>query len=87
MPIIYMPCGLKQVPALEGDVVPSSLPLPPACVHCFTGTAQQAAAYVAAGLFIGLTGTVCMPRRGRQLRQLLHDGVGRLHKATPPAFA
>ncbi len=42
-----------------------------AVVHCFTGTEAHAAAYIERGMFIGLTGTVCMPRRGATLRAML----------------
>jgi TatD DNase family protein len=38
-------------------------------VHCFTGSAADAAAYLARGLDLGVAGTVCMPRRGRALRE------------------
>lgn len=53
-------------------------PETPAVVHCFTGTAEQAAAYIARGMYIGLTGTVSMPRRGAALRALL--------SSSPPAI-
>jgi TatD DNase family protein len=36
-------------------------------VHCFTGTTDQAAAYLDLGLFIGITGWICDERRGRHL--------------------
>ena len=43
--------------------------LPPAVIHCFTGSAAAAAKYVEVGLYVGLTGTVCMEARGRHLRE------------------
>jgi len=36
--------------------------------HCFTGTAAQAAQYLALGLHIGITGWICDERRGLDLR-------------------
>jgi TatD family hydrolase len=51
--------------------------LPVRCVvHCFTGTADEARAYVERGLYIGLTGFVGMRDRGRVLRQtVLNEGI------------
>lgn len=45
--------------------------LPPLVVHCFTGTAAEAAAYLQRGFYLGFTGTVCKRERGRHLRELL----------------
>jgi TatD family hydrolase len=45
--------------------------LPPVVIHCFTGTAADARAYLDRGFFIGFTGTVCKFERGRHLRELL----------------
>ena len=36
--------------------------------HCFTGDRQQLEAYVDLGLYIGITGWVCDPKRGEALR-------------------
>jgi TatD DNase family protein len=45
-------------------------------VHCFTGTADEALAYVIRGLYVGLTGFVGMRDRGRVLRQtVLNEGI------------
>ncbi|NKB75672.1 MAG: hydrolase TatD [Gammaproteobacteria bacterium] len=44
-------------------------PLPNAVVHCFTGTAQQAFDYLDQDCHIGITGWLCDPRRGDDLRQ------------------
>ena len=44
---------------------------PPAVVHCFTGTSAQVQAYLAEGCYIGITGWVTDPRRGRALRELI----------------
>ncbi|QPG05380.1 TatD family hydrolase [Salinimonas marina] len=36
--------------------------------HCFTGTCEQMQAYVSLGLYIGITGWLCDPKRGEALR-------------------
>ena len=46
-------------------------PLPPICIHCFTGTEQEALEYVKRGYYIGFTGTICKKKRGAPLRELL----------------
>lgn len=45
--------------------------LPPAVVHCFTGTRDELAAYVRRGFYIGVTGFLAMEKRGRDLRSWL----------------
>ena len=45
--------------------------LPPAVVHCFTGERRALEAYLALGLYIGITGWICDERRGLPLRELL----------------
>lgn len=40
-------------------------------VHCFTGTREQALAYLDLGFYIGVTGWVCDPKRGDSLRDAL----------------
>ena len=40
-------------------------PLPPICIHCFTGTEQEALEYVKRGYYIGFTGTICKKNEGR----------------------
>lgn len=45
--------------------------LPPVVIHCFTGTAEEALAYISMGFYIGLTGTICKFERGKTLRALL----------------
>lgn len=45
--------------------------LPGAIVHCFTGTKEQMQAYASLGCFFGITGWVCDPKRGADLRQAL----------------
>ncbi len=43
--------------------------LPPAVVHCFTGTQAQMRQCLDAGLYIGITGWLCDERRGLHLRE------------------
>ncbi len=40
-------------------------------VHCFTGTAKQAEAYLDLGAHIGVTGWICDERRGRHLADVV----------------
>lgn len=40
-------------------------------VHCFSGTPAELEQYIEMGLFIGITGIVTMPERGRQLQQMI----------------
>ncbi len=42
--------------------------LPPLVVHCFTGNAQQAMAYLERGFYLGITGWLCDTRRGHDLQ-------------------
>jgi TatD DNase family protein len=42
-----------------------------AVVHCFTGSAEDLAAYLELDLHIGITGWVCDERRGLHLRELV----------------
>ena len=44
-------------------------------VHCFTGTREEACAYVKLGCYIGVTGFICMQNRGRHLRSFLAEEV------------
>lgn len=45
--------------------------LPPAVVHCFTGTKEELEEYLAMGMYIGITGWVCDERRGRHLQEIV----------------
>ncbi len=42
-----------------------------AIIHCFTGTAEELAAYLALDLHIGITGWICDERRGGHLLDLI----------------
>ena len=42
-----------------------------AVVHCFTGTMQQAKAYLDLDLHLGITGWICDERRGKHLREVV----------------
>ena len=42
-----------------------------AVVHCFTGDKEQLTAYLDLGFHIGVTGWVCDPKRGNELREAL----------------
>lgn len=39
--------------------------------HCFTGSEAEAEAYLALGLYIGITGWICDERRGAHLKQVV----------------
>ena len=41
--------------------------------HCFTGTKQQMHAYLDLGFYIGVTGWVCDPKRGHELRDAVQE--------------
>ncbi|XP_071514321.1 3'-5' ssDNA/RNA exonuclease TatD isoform X1 [Panulirus ornatus] len=49
--------------------------LPPVVIHCFTGDATQAAAYLEEGCYIGLTGYVWKDKSEDGVRRILEDGV------------
>ena len=40
-----------------------------ACVHCFTGTKEEAEKYLELGCYIGVTGWICDERRGQSLQE------------------
>jgi TatD DNase family protein len=48
---------------------------PPVCVHCFTGTEEEAKDLISRGFSIGLTGCVCRKERGAHLREILRSGT------------
>ena len=45
-----------------------------ACIHCFTGSAEQLRTYAEGGYRIGLTGFVCMTKRGAHVRDAIRAG-------------
>ena len=45
--------------------------LGPSVIHCFTGTADDLAAYLELDLHIGITGWICDERRGTHLQDLV----------------
>ena len=47
--------------------------LPAVVVHCFTGNGADLSRYLNAGFYIGITGWVCDPRRGRLLQDLVPE--------------
>jgi TatD DNase family protein len=53
------------------DAVSMTHDLPPIVVHCFTGTLEEATAYVKRGFSISSAGTICSKSRGKRLRKLL----------------
>lgn len=44
-----------------------------AVAHCFTGEKEELRAYLALGLYIGITGWICDERRGRHLLELVKE--------------
>ena len=42
-------------------------------VHCFTGSAHEAKAYLDLDLHLGITGWICDERRGNHLREIVKD--------------
>lgn len=45
--------------------------IPKALVHCFTGTSEQVKAYLSLDCYIGITGWICDPKRGADLREAI----------------
>jgi len=45
--------------------------LPPAVVHCFTGTKEEVEKYLELGFYIGFTGVICNKKRGKHLRDII----------------
>ncbi|UCB55616.1 MAG: TatD family hydrolase [Thiotrichales bacterium] len=44
-----------------------------AVAHCFTGSIEEAQAYTAMGMYIGITGWICDERRGHDLQRAVKD--------------
>ncbi|KAI1719833.1 orotidine 5'-phosphate decarboxylase / HUMPS family domain-containing protein [Ditylenchus destructor] len=57
-----------------------STQLPPAVIHCFTGTANEAKIYVAMGLYIGLTGFLWKDKADDGVKYALKNRVIPLEK-------
>jgi TatD DNase family protein len=47
--------------------------LPRAVAHCFTGGRDELRAYLALGLYVGVTGWICDERRGAHLLELVRE--------------
>jgi TatD DNase family protein len=47
--------------------------IPRAVVHCFTGTGDELEDYLAAGLYVGITGWICDERRGLGVKALTRE--------------
>ncbi|GAM26533.1 hypothetical protein SAMD00019534_097080 [Acytostelium subglobosum LB1] len=47
--------------------------MPKSVIHCFTGTEQEAAVYLAAGFYFGFTGVITQGSRGDTLRKILRS--------------
>lgn len=47
--------------------------LPGVVVHCFTGTREELADYIARDLYVGITGWICDERRGQHLLEAVGD--------------
>ena len=45
--------------------------VPESIVHCFTGTKSELKKFLDLGLCIGITGWVCDPKRGENLRDII----------------
>tara|TARA_B100000963_G_scaffold358211_1_gene382326 strand:+ start:3328 stop:4110 length:783 start_codon:yes stop_codon:yes gene_type:complete len=45
--------------------------IPQSIVHCFTGTERELKSFLELGLCIGVTGWICDPKRGKELRELI----------------
>lgn len=46
--------------------------LPPAVIHCFTGSQSALEHYLELDLYIGITGWICDERRGQELAGMIH---------------
>jgi TatD DNase family protein len=46
---------------------------PKAVAHCFTGEHEELKAYLALGLYVGITGWICDERRGKHLLELVKE--------------
>lgn len=53
------------------EIRPQEEALSKIVVHCFTGTQEEALAYIERGYYLGFTGTICKKERGEHLRKIL----------------
>ena len=62
---LFLHCrdAAERMEAILAEVLP--LLSAPAVMHCFTGSAQEAARFAAMGLYVGFTGWACDEREGR----------------------
>ncbi len=66
---------------------PQRARLQDAVLHCFTGTLDEAKAYLDLGLHLGVTGWICDERRGQGLREVVrHIPLDRLLLETDAPF-
>ena len=66
-----MPVYLHERDAHEDMLAMLKEYRPKGILHCFTGTPEQASAYLDLGLYLGVTGWVCDERRGSDLNAAL----------------
>lgn len=67
---LNMPVFLHERDAFDTQIdVLSSQSTLNGVIHCFTGTTKQMLAYLEFGLYVGITGWLCDPKRGESLRQ------------------
>lgn len=67
---LHMPVYLHERDAFQQQLTClNQCPPVGGIAHCFTGTQQQMQAYLEFGLYIGITGWVCDPKRGEALQQ------------------
>ena len=69
---LSMPVFLHERDAFEQQIslLKQYLPgIPAGVAHCFTGNLEQMQGYIELGLYIGITGWLCDPKRGKALRE------------------
>ena len=66
-----MPLFLHQREAHKDFLACLSASTQPAVVHCFTDTKEALFSYLERGWYIGITGWLCDPKRGAELRDIV----------------